>query len=62
MTTYSEADIRADIEELLARSGLKWEEFLALGRADELVYLDPDLDFAYRNLVPHLKDTPTVPA
>lgn len=56
MTTYSESDIRAGIEELLDRHVLTWEEFIALGRSDELAYIDPDLDFAYRNLVPHLKD------
>lgn len=61
MTVYSESDIRAGIEELLERRGLAWEEFIALGRSDELAYVDPDLDFAYRNLVPHLKDD-SVPA
>lgn len=62
MTTYSETDIRRNIEELLAQRGLTWEEFLALGEADELLDVDVDLDFAFRNLVPHLKDTPPVPA
>ncbi len=61
MTTYSESEIRAGIDELLERKGLTWEEFIALGRSDELAYIDPDLDFAYRNLVPHLKDN-SVPA
>lgn len=61
MTIYSESDIRAGIDELLDRHGLTWEEFIALGQSDELAYLDPDLDFAYRNLVPHLKDD-SVPA
>lgn len=59
MTTYSEADIRAGIEELLARVGLSWDEFRTLGESDELAFVDPDLDFAYRNLLPHLKDTPS---
>lgn len=62
MTTYSEGDIRRSIEELLERRGLTWDDFLELGEADELLDVDVDLDFAYRNLVPHLKDTPPVPA
>lgn len=61
MTIYSESDIRAGIDELLDRHGLTWEEFIALGQSDELAYADPDRDFAYRNLVPHLKDG-SVPA
>jgi hypothetical protein len=61
MTIYSESDIRAGIEGLLDGHGLTWEQFIALGQSDELAYIDPDLDFAYRNLVPHLKDG-SVPA
>jgi hypothetical protein len=61
VTTYPEADIVAAINELLDSEGLTWDEFIALGRDDGLADINPDLDFAYRNLVPHLKDKP-VPA
>lgn len=61
MTIYSEEEIRGAIDELLLLNDITWEEFLTLGQADELAEVDPDLDFAYRNLVPHLKDKP-VPA
>lgn len=61
MTVYSEAEIRESIKALLDEHDLTWDDFIALGDDDELVDIDVDLDFAYRNLVPHLKDTP-IPA
>ncbi len=56
MTHYNEEEMLAAIDELLAAHDLTWERFLALGDSDELT--DPDLDFAFRYLVPHLEERP----
>ena len=56
MPTYTEAEIRAAVDALIESHGLSWDQFLELGEADELADLDPDLDFAYKALVPSLQD------
>jgi hypothetical protein len=62
MPTYTESELVAALNELLKRHELIWEEFISLGEAEALAELDPDLDFAYRNLVPHLAENPPIPA
>lgn len=56
MTHYSEEEVVAAIDELLAAHDMTWDEFVALGESDELT--DPDLDFAFRYLVPHIQERP----
>lgn len=59
MTTYSESAVREALDSLLDEHDLTWDEFLALGEADELMDLSSDLDFAYRALVPSLGEPTT---
>lgn len=54
MPTFTEAEVRADIERLVAEAGLSWQEFLDLGAENELCEISDDLDFAYRAILPSL--------
>lgn len=56
MPTYTEAEIRTELLELVERHSLSWESFVDLGESDQLADIDEDLDFAYRALVPLLRD------
>jgi hypothetical protein len=60
MPTYSEEAVRRALDALVHAHGLDWETFVALGEADELLDISSDLDFAFRALVPSLREpTPT---
>ena len=54
MPTYSESEVREALAVLLEAHGLDWHRFIELGEADELADVDPDLDFAFKALVPSL--------
>lgn len=54
MPTYTESEVRESVVELIKKHGLTWEEFLELGEDDSLLEVSPDLDFAYRAIVPTL--------
>lgn len=54
VTSYREDQIRKELDELLESEDLSWDEFTALGEADELIDIDPLLDFVYRAVLPAL--------
>lgn len=56
MPTYSEEAVRMALDALVRAHGLDWDTFMALGEADELLDISPDLDFAFRALVPSLRE------
>jgi hypothetical protein len=60
MPTCSEEVVRRALGALAHAHGLDWDTFVALGEADELLHISPDVDFGFRVLMTSLrKSTPT---